>query len=105
MQVGRVIGTVVVTLKHTALARSKLLVVQPLDLEGRDDGTPLAALDHVDAGVGDRVLVLDEGSSASQILGRPRGPIRTLVVGVVDAVDGAPGDPDRPPVQPVQPRN
>jgi ethanolamine utilization protein EutN len=44
------------------------------------------ALDVVDAGVGDWVLILDEGSSASQVLANPRGPVRTLVVGVVDAM-------------------
>jgi len=92
MFVGRVLGTVVTTIQHAALAHAKLLVVQPCDPEGRDDGPPVVARDHVDAGVGDRVLVLDEGSSASQILGRPRGPVRTMVVGVVDAVHVVPGE-------------
>jgi len=105
MWVGRVIGTVVATLKHAALAHTKLLVVQPCDLEGRDDGAAVVALDQVDAGVGDRVLVLDEGSSASQLLGRPRGPIRTLVVGVVDAVHVVLPGPDQNLPLPVQPRN
>ena len=86
MFVGRVVGTVVATIKHAALEHARLLVVQPYDPEGREDGSPVVALDQVDAGVGDHVLALDEGSSASQILGRPRGPVRTLIVGVVDAV-------------------
>lgn len=99
MFVGRVLGTVVATIKHAALAHSKLLVVQPYDPEGREDGPPVVALDQVDAGVGDRVLVLDEGSSASQILGRPRGPVRTLIVGVVDTIHVAlrEASPEAPP--------
>lgn len=87
MFVGRVIGTVVATLKHPALKHAKLLIVQPCDPAGHDTGAPLTALDRADAGVGDRVLVVDEGSSASQILGTPRGPVRTVVVGVVDAAE------------------
>jgi len=43
----------------------------------------------VDAGVGDRVLVLDEGNGARQILGNPKAPIRSMVVGVVDSIDVA----------------
>ena len=86
MQIARVCGTLVSTLKHPALAGHKLLLVQPCDLDGRPLGRKTAALDVVDAGPGDWVLVLDEGSSASQVLGTPRGPVRTLVIGVLDAV-------------------
>ena len=64
----------------------KLLLVQPLTGEGKDTGGPTIAVDSVDAGVGDHVLVVDEGNSAAQVLDRPRGPIRTVVVGVVDEV-------------------
>jgi ethanolamine utilization protein EutN len=85
VQIGRVQGTVVSTLKHPALQGRKLLVVQPCDLEGRPTGRQTLALDAVDAGVGDWVLILDEGASASQVLGNPRGPVRTLVIGVLDA--------------------
>ena len=86
MQIGRVHGTLVSTLKHPALAGGKMLIVGPCDPQGRPTGRRTMALDVVDAGVGDWVLLLDEGSSASQVLGNPRGPVRTLVVGVVDAV-------------------
>ena len=86
MQIARVCGHVVATLKHPALGARKLLLVQPYDLAGQPRGRPATALDVVDAGPGDWVLVLDEGSSASQVLENPRGPVRTLVVGVVDAV-------------------
>lgn len=93
MQVGRVRGTLVSTLRHPALAGRKQLLVEPCDPEGRPSGRVTMALDVVDAGVGDWVLILDEGSSASQVLLNPRGPVRTLVVGVVDAVTGPPGGP------------
>ena len=84
MQIARVCGTLVSTLKHPVLAGHKMLLVQPCDPDGRPVGRKTAALDVVDAGLGDWVLVLDEGSSASQVLATPRGPVRTLVVGVVD---------------------
>jgi microcompartment protein CcmK/EutM len=87
MFVGRVIGDVVGTIKHPALTHKKLLVVERLDLRGRGTGRTVLAFDTVDAGAGDVVLVVDEGNSASQVLGAPRGPVRTLVVGVVDSVD------------------
>ena len=86
MQIARVCGTVVSTLKHPALAGQRLLIVQPCDFDGRPTGAETMAIDVVDAGPGDWVLLLDEGASASQVLENPRGPVRTLVVGVIDAV-------------------
>lgn len=86
MFLGRVVGDVVATIKHRALANRKLLLVQPLTGDGQPTGRPAIAVDSVDAGVGDHVLVVDEGNSASQVLERPRGPIRTVVVGVVDEI-------------------
>ncbi len=86
MYLARVVGDVVATIKHGALANRKLLLVQPLTGDGLPAGRPAIAVDSVDAGVGDHVLVVDEGNSAAQVLQRPRGPIRTVVVGVVDEV-------------------
>ena len=86
MFLGRVVGDVVATIKHRELAHRKLLLVQPLTGDGKPAGRPAIAVDAVDAGVGDQVLVVDEGNSAAQVLGRPRGPIRTVVVGVVDEI-------------------
>lgn len=91
MQLARVVGHLVSSHKHEALEGQRLLLVQPFDLAGRPRGSVTMAVDVVDAGVGDWVLVLDEGSSASQVLERPRGPVRTLVVGVVDDVHLAAG--------------
>ena len=83
-----VIGTVVATIKHPAFSGHKLLLCQPLDPQGRAHGKQRIAVDRVQAGVGDRVLLLDEGNGTRQILGAENaGPIRTLVVGVVDAVE------------------
>jgi len=87
MWIGRVCGTVVSTLKHPALNGYKMLLVQPFSEQGAPEGDPILALDVVDAGSLDWVLVLDEGSSASSVLGTPRGPVRTLIVAVLDHAD------------------
>lgn len=93
MFIARVTGEVVATIKHPHLAARKLLLVEPEVTPGRPALPPVIAVDTVDAGIGDRVLVADEGNAAAQVLGMPRGPVRTVVVGVVDQVDGpvAPG--------------
>lgn len=87
MILARVVGTVVSHDKDPELAHYKLLVVQPLDLDLEFEGEELVAVDRVDAGVGDRVLVVKEGNAARQILGRDRVPVQAVVVGVVDRVD------------------
>ena len=87
MFLGRVVGDLVATLKHDSLRGARLLWVEPVDPAGQPLRRPRRlrlAVDTVDAGPGDRVLVLDEGNGAAQVLGRPRGPIRTVIVGVVD---------------------
>jgi len=87
MLIGRVIGDVVATQKAPSHVGRKILVVQPLNLDGSDRGEPVLALDAVDAGVGDRVLVVTEGFSAMTAVGRPNSPIDMAIVGVIDAVD------------------
>jgi len=83
-----VLGNVTATVKHPAFAGRTLLVVQPLDEHGADVGDSFVAIDHAQAGAGDRVLVLTEGNSVRQILKQgDQVPIRSMVVGVVDAVD------------------
>jgi len=93
MFLARVTGEVVATVKHPHLAAQKLLLVTPEPVPGRPAGATMIAVDSVQAGVGDRVLVADEGNAAAQVLGLPRGPVRTVVVGVVDEVDAPGGDP------------
>jgi microcompartment protein CcmK/EutM len=86
--VGKVIGDVVATIKHPHLEQQKLLLVQPLAADGAPTGKVILAVDRAQSGPGDRVLVLDEGNGAAQVLGRPRGAVRTVIVGIVDEVDG-----------------
>ncbi len=87
MLIGRVIGNVVATQKAPSHEGRKILVVQPLNLDGSDRGEAVLALDAVDAGVGDRVLVVTEGFSAMTAVERPNSPIDMAVIGVVDSVD------------------
>jgi len=92
MYIGRVAGTVVATIKNELFEGRKLLVVSKMDLEGQSTTKYDIAVDMVQAGVGDRVLVLDEGNSARQIVDRePLGAIRAVIVGFVDDVDIAEG--------------
>ncbi len=87
MFLGRVIGEVVATVKHPSLEGFKILVIDMLTTDRKSLGESVLAVDTVDAGVGDFVLVVDEGSSAALVTGLPDPPIRTVVVGVVDQVD------------------
>jgi ethanolamine utilization protein EutN len=83
----RVIGTLTSADKDPELADYKLLVVQPLDLDDAPDGEELIAVDRVDAGIGEKVLIVKEGNAARQITGRDKVPIQAVIVGVVDHVD------------------
>ncbi len=87
MRVGRVVGNVLATTKHRALHGQRLLLVEDEGPDGALSGRPRLALDVVDAGEGDRVLVVDEGNAAAQVLTRARGPVRTVIVGIVDEVE------------------
>ena len=87
MILGRVTGVVVATHKHYKLEGRKLLLVQPLNLEGEPRGVAVLVVDGVDAGEGDRVLVVQEGKSASMVSERAESPLDAAVVAVVDAVD------------------
>jgi ethanolamine utilization protein EutN len=86
MQIGRVIGTLVATQKHRKLEGAKLLLVQPLALDGGDRGVPLLAIDSVGAGVGEKVLLVIEGRAAGEALRRKAAPVDAAIIGIVDAV-------------------
>jgi len=76
--------------KHPAYAGRTLFVVQPLDAHGNDVGASFVAVDNVQAGVGDKVIVLTEGTGVRQILkAGDIVPIRSLIVGIVDHVETA----------------
>jgi len=87
MLIARVIGELISTQKHSSHQGRKALVVQPLNLDGGDRGDPVIAFDSVDAGVGDRVLLVTEGFSAMTSVGRPESPIDMAVIGVIDRID------------------
>jgi ethanolamine utilization protein EutN len=87
-----VIGTVVAPRQHPAYDGRKLLLVKPLALDGteREAASAVVAVDRAQAGPGDRVLVMEEGSSARSILGDETAPVISLVVAVVDGTDVLP---------------
>ena len=86
MILARVIGQVVSTIKLDVFKGFKLLLVQPIDIEEKPKGKILLVLDIVQAGVGDVVLVMDEGNSARTILENTTAPIRSVIVGIVDEI-------------------
>ena len=89
MFIAKVVGNVWATQKHKSLEKSKLLIARPVDgLTGKfmEGDTVLAVDMNMDAGIGDTVLIMDEGNSARQILNDKTAPIRTIVCGVVDFV-------------------
>jgi len=83
----KVIGTVVSTIKHPEYNGYKLFVVQPVTIDGAPTGDSFLAVDVVQAGVGDKVLILREGNGIRQIFKKQILPIRSVVVGVVDHVE------------------
>ena len=86
MYIGLVTASVVATIKYPHLQGRKLLLVDRVDPDGKPTGSYDIAVDVAQAGVGDRVLVLDEGNGARQILGIDPGCIRAVIVGIVDEV-------------------
>ena len=94
MKIGRVVGTVVSTLKLKEYTGEKLLLVKLLDPDGSPSPDYVVAFDRVMAGKGDVVLLIDEGNSARQVLQLgPDDSVRAVCVGYVDSVDLASSDP------------
>ncbi len=86
MLLARVVGTVVATRKDPRLVSNKLLIARPMDPRGNPEGNYLVAVDTVDAGVGETVLIVS-GSSARMAAGMKDCPIDAAIVGIVDTVD------------------
>jgi ethanolamine utilization protein EutN len=85
MQLARVIGTAVSTVKHPSLIGAKMLVVSPLMADRMAiDGDPIIAVDAVGAGFGELVMVTSDGSHAGELLGRKDSPVRWTICGIVD---------------------
>jgi microcompartment protein CcmK/EutM len=87
MYIGKVIGDVVSSVKYETLHAHKILIVQPLNPDGTETGQPILALDMVDSGKGDVVLIVDQGTAARQVLSQEYPTVRTLILGVVDRID------------------
>ena len=84
---GKVVGEIYSTINHSFYDGKKLLVVERLQPDGSGSSGYLIAVDSVGAGVGENVLVIDEGNSARQIVGSSDAPIRSIIIGIVDEVD------------------
>ena len=87
MKLGRVIGNMESTVKHSCFHNFKLMIVQPLDANSQPRGRTHPAIDTVGAGIGNLVLIVEEGKAAQQMTGEKHIPIRTLIVGIVDQLD------------------
>jgi len=87
MILGKIIGNVVSTIKLPVYQGYKILIVQPVNNKEEPQGKSVLALDTVQAGVGDTVLVIDEGNSSRMIMNSSTAPVRTMIVGIVDAIE------------------
>ena len=86
MIIGKVIGDIYSTINHPFFNGKKLLVVEKITPEGKPAGDYIIAVDSVGAGVGEQVLVVDEGNSARQIIGSTAAPLRSIIVGIIDEI-------------------
>ena len=86
MILGRVTGSVVSTIHHPVIDGRKLLMADRLDQDGKPTGGYIIALDAIGAGMGETVLILDEGNGARQLLDDDQAPVRSMVVGIVDDI-------------------
>ncbi len=86
MMLGKVVGTVVTTISHKDYKNRRLLVVQPLIVDGEKPDEDFIALDNTQAGIGDTVLVNREGNGARQALKNPDACVISVIVGIVDSI-------------------
>jgi len=86
MILGRVKGEIYSTINHPFYDAKKMLLVEKTDAGGQPLNDYLVALDVVDAGIGERVLVLDEGNGARQVFDSATAPVRSVIVCIIDAV-------------------
>ena len=84
MQIGRVVGHATATVKHASMKGWRLLLVQLLLADGREDGEPLLAIDHLGAGSGSRVILTNDGAAVRELVGANNSPIRWMVLGMCD---------------------
>jgi ethanolamine utilization protein EutN len=84
MQIARVVGQGIATVKHPSLHGWRMLVVQPLTGDGKEDGEPLLAIDHLGAGSAQRVIISNDGAGAREVVGDRKSPVRWMVLGICD---------------------
>lgn len=84
MQIGRVVGQAIATVKHPSFQGWRLLLVQMLTAEGTEDGEPVLAIDNIGASLNDLVIASSEGGAARQLMGVKNSPARWLVLGMCD---------------------
>jgi microcompartment protein CcmK/EutM len=89
MIIGTVKGEIVATIEHAFYAGRKKLIVEKEDFAGKPAGYLIAIDSGVDAGVGERVLVIDEGNSARQVVNDDKAPVRSIIIGIVDHIEVA----------------
>ena len=87
MILGTVRGNIVSTINHPFYNGKKMLIVEKEDFAGKPGGYLIAVDGGVGAGVGERVLVIDEGNSARQVVKNDKAPLRSIIIGIVDRVD------------------
>lgn len=88
MYLGRVTGSVVSSVKHSAFKNKKILLVKPMQPDGSEEKTTMVAVDTIGAGENDVVLVASEGRTATEILGfDQRIPLRSVIVAIVDNIN------------------
>lgn len=89
MILGKVVGNLHSTVNHPFYDGKKMLVVEKIEMDGKTGSGYLVAVDRAGAGPGETVLILDEGNGARQVLESKDGPIRSVIVGIVDSIDQA----------------
>jgi len=87
MLLGKVIGEIYSTINHEFYNGKKLLMVDKLTPSGEPVGDYLIAVDSVGSGVGETVLVIDEGNSARQVVKNKKAPIRSIIIGIIDEIN------------------
>ena len=85
MQIGGVVGQAVSTVKHPTMTGWRLLVVQLLTPDGKEDGEPLLAIDRLGSAAADRVIISNDGNAAREMVGARNSPARWFILGIQDA--------------------
>ncbi len=84
MQMALVRGRATTTVRHESLAAAKLLICQPLGIDGQADGDPVLVVDQLGAGSGDRVILTSDGKGVQELLNNNKTPVRWWTLGIVD---------------------